>query len=91
MVQTSDDGVVQDRNAGANGLCRVVEQRGQVRVGCETETGHTLVGAVDDEEGAVRNGSAGGLSAKPEHKPTSLQEHTRLNTSRRIYVRDLYT
>ena len=47
MVQTSDDGVVQDGNAS-----RRAAQTGWSR--CETEAGDALLGAIDDKEGTVR-------------------------------------
>ena len=54
VVQTRNDGVVEDGDAGADRLAGVVEQRGQVRVRSETEAGNTGMSSVDDEEGTVR-------------------------------------
>ncbi len=54
MVQTGDDGVVEDRETLANGLGGIVQESVEVRVVGQSETCDTLLCAVDDEVCAIR-------------------------------------
>ena len=54
VVETRHDGLVEDGDARADGLGRVIEERLEVGVGREAEARHSLLGAVDDEERSIR-------------------------------------
>lgn len=64
VVETRNDGGVEDGNAGPNGLARVVQKGLEVGVGGESKPCNTLLGTVDDQESAIRKGYAGGVSAQ---------------------------
>lgn len=49
MVQTSDDGAIEDREALSDGLRRVIEKGIKVRVRCETEASNALLSTVDNQ------------------------------------------
>lgn len=53
VVQTGYDGVVQNRHALTDGLCRVIQNCGQVGILREAEARDTLVRAVHDKERPV--------------------------------------
>ena len=53
MVQTSDNGSVEDGNTRVDRLRRVVDEGGEVGIRCESKARDTLVGAVDNEEGTI--------------------------------------
>ena len=57
VVQPCDDRVAEDREALADRLRRVIQERVEVGVTRQSESGHTLVGTVQDH---VRSASDGG-------------------------------
>jgi len=63
VVHACNGGVGHDGEAVVDGLGGVIEDGVQVGVGGETEAGDTLVGAVDDEVGAVWQGCHAGHDA----------------------------
>lgn len=54
MIETGDDGVIQDGDSLAKWLSWVIKESVEVRVSCETKSCDTLMGTIDDEEGAIR-------------------------------------
>lgn len=67
VVEAGDDGVCHDGDAGADGLAGVVEEGVEVGRGGEAEAGLALVGAVEDQEGAVGEGADAGHDALRGH------------------------
>jgi len=54
VIQTGDDSIAQDRESLETWLTGIVEERVEVGVVCETESGNTLVGSSANEESSVR-------------------------------------
>ena len=67
VVETGDNGGAEDGNTGTDRLARVVEKRLEVGVGRKTESSHTLVSTVDDEEGTIGK-SYNGTSVTMTHR-----------------------
>lgn len=67
VVEAGDDGVCHDGDAGADGLAGVVEEGVEVGGGREAEAGLALVGAVEDQVGAVGEGADAGHDALRGH------------------------
>lgn len=56
VVETGDVGGVENRDTMMNWLVRVVEKSLEVGVDTETKASIAVVGSIDDQEGAVRQG-----------------------------------
>ena len=56
VVHASDDGAAEFRDTLAMGESWVVKESLQIREVCQSETGNTLLSAVQDEESAIRKG-----------------------------------
>ena len=60
MVETCDDGVGHDAEAGVDGLLGVVENGVEVGAGGETEAGDAVGGAVENEICTIGEGGHAG-------------------------------
>ena len=56
VIQTSDNGGVEDGNPLSDGLSWVVQKGRQIGIGSESEAGNTLLCAIHDEISSVREG-----------------------------------
>lgn len=67
MVQASDGGVSHDRHALVDGFRRVVEDGVEVGISSETEASGTLLSAVKDHVGTVRESRHAGHDSLGRH------------------------